>query len=84
MDGGIELGMTARQIALVSQSTEGAVSQYAYLHGRKMGDRSQKATARNNRRWTAHRLRQQYFAGDAPDTWGRNSRQDEVEEIVLE
>jgi hypothetical protein len=89
IDGGLECGMTARQVALASRVPEGErtiVSSYARSHGRQFpaetGER-ERHRKRSSTDWAAKRARDAYLRGDPIDLWGNTEAQEEfLDEVV--
>ena len=89
VDAGIELGMTARQVAMASgANTRSAVWGFARNHGRHFPPSSM-ASASTRRAAAKKSTRAAYFRGEAVDMW-RDGVQDrtkvrgEYDEVVLE
>lgn len=90
LDGGIECGLTARQIAVISQTTRHAVLQYAHIHRRPLAasraDASGDGGAAYQAKLRRERARRQaYQSGEPVDFW-RESKPatDELAEVILE
>ena len=90
IDAGIELGLTARQVALASGCNWLNLSRVAHYHGRKFAATGYKV--QSNVRTAAKKSRQAaYFRGENVDLWrdgaqDRAARNDDdrVEELILE
>ncbi|MFD1944706.1 hypothetical protein [Paradevosia shaoguanensis] len=81
IDGGIELGMTARQIALASGGHPGSVAFFANQHGRSLGQ--SKSTAGVRRNGQRKHDAANYFGGRKVDFWNGDDHRvpAEVEEV---
>ena len=77
LDGGIECGLAASQVALASGATLKMVKDMAYRHGRKFGLTNRGSTPSSQRRHSVSRDRSAYLRGERVDLWGSEQRQDE-------
>jgi len=89
IDAGIELGMTAKQVAMVSGTMVGTVFSFSRLHGRHFYTPATVYSKKgNDARWASVRAHHAYFSGRPVDEIWRNAPRQavasEVEEIILE
>lgn len=90
VDAGIEIGLTARQVALAcGVERSQTVTQFANYHERKFTNGAVRAMASLNRHAARKSARAAYFRGEEVDLWrdgvqDRALRHAEVEEIILE
>ena len=75
LDGGLECGMTAGQIASVSGTTQNAVWHFASTYGRRFKVGGISRSHQRARNVTADRSA--YLRGERVDLWGSEQRQDE-------
>ena len=90
LTGGIECGMTAKQIGMCSGALSGAVRRFAQCHEVTIPHFRHMATKKRNATvWSGHWARKSYLAGEPVDMWADTSpRLDrptpEVEEVRFE
>lgn len=90
IDAGIELGMTARQVAMASGIEDARpISRFAFYHGRKFLEGSNRRSAGMDRSAAKKSARAAYFRGEAVDMWragvqDRTKVRGEYDEVVLE
>lgn len=77
IDGGIECGLTAGQVAMVSGSTPGAVGSFAIFYGRKFPAKNKASSASIARAGAKKRDRAAYMSGRPVDFWGNGQVHDE-------
>lgn len=70
IDGGIECGMTARQVAMASRANFHAVRHFAAIHGRHFPNDENGKRPSDKRRQSMTRDRNAYMRGERVNLWG--------------
>lgn len=87
IDGGIECGLSAREVAIavgLSGEAHGAVSAFAAQNGRRFPINRRNNQASIRRRGDVGRARRAFLNGEPVDLWGNPDRQDEFALDVVE
>jgi hypothetical protein len=77
IDGGIECGMTVRQVAMASRAPIGTVQTFATRHDRRFPLKTKSTSAGFSRNASKMRDRAAYFSGRPADFWGNTEAQEE-------